>query len=199
MSSDSENDENVLNVNTVNTIILQDKINVIKEKISDVPKDEAISLDEETKFRFSCTVEDDKLRFKLSEIGALCPFIYENHLTLKDMREKNSAFEATDTLEEIKIHIDKLFKKGTNVWIEKDEENDNIINMNITIYVISGTDKITIQLMRKMTTEKDGVLMKLYDIQKKGNKIFKEMEAFLKKKGLNDALNKFNELKSSFD
>ena len=52
--------------------------------------------------------------------------------------------------------------------------------------------------MRKMTTEKDGVLMKLYDIQKKGNKIFKEMEAFLKKKGLNDALNKFNELKSSF-
>ena len=197
MSSDSEQEKDVLNINTINSINLQETIKVSSEKISDVPKEETISLDEETKFRFSCTVVEDKLRFRLSEIGALCPFIYENSLSLDEMRKKNTAFNATDTLDEVKKHIEKLFKGGDNVWIERDKDNSDIINMNIRILVISGPENIKIDLMKKMTTEKDDCLIQLYDIEKKGINIFKEIEEYLKKKGYNDALNKFMELKKA--
>ena len=199
MSSDSAQDKDVLNINTAISINLQETIKISSEKISDVPKEETISLDEETKFRFSCTVVEDKLRFRLSEIGALCPFIYENSLSLAEMRVENTAFNATDSLDEVKKHIEKLFKKGDNVCIkkEKDKDNNDIINMNIRIFVISGPENIKIDLMKKMTSEKDDCLIKLYDIEKKGNNIFKEMEEFLKKKGYNDALNKFMELKKA--
>ena len=112
MSSDSKQDkDDVLNINTGISVNVQDSIKVTSEKKCDVPEEDQISLNEETIFRFSCTVEDDKLlRFRLSEIGALCPFIYENSLSLEEMREENKAFNATDTLKEVKHHIDKIFK-----------------------------------------------------------------------------------------
>ena len=204
MSSNSEQDKDILNVNTGISVNVQDSIKVKSEKKCDVPEEDQISLDEETIFRFSCTVEDDKLlRFRLSEIGALCPFIYENSLSLEEMRKENTAFNATDTLKEVKHHIDKIFKlcklckEQKYVWLIPDEDDNDIIIMHIAIQVISLPQLIKIKLMKKMTTEKDDTLIKLYDIQKNGIKIFKEMEEFLKKKGQKEALEKFNELKKA--
>ena len=53
------------------------------------------------------------------------------------------------------------------------------------------------QYMIEQGVREDDILIKLYDIQKNGIKIFKEMEEFLKKKGQKEALKKFNELKKA--
>ena len=166
-------------------------IKVTYERISDVPEKEQIKIekDPDTVFRFSCEVDKEKLIVKLSEIGALCPFIYRAELTMDELREIHSAFVSCECLEEIKKHLDKLFEQKNIKLPEKDD--GKIIVLKVKIFVISQETEIEFKLRKLMTTEKDKVLEELYEIQKKGNKIFKDMEIYLKKKGMNDVLNKF--------
>ena len=69
------------------------QVRVVKEKLSEVEKDKQISLDEYTTFRFSTEIKDDLLIFRLSEIGVLCPFIYERALSLDHLIDKNQVFK----------------------------------------------------------------------------------------------------------
>lgn len=91
-------------------------------------------------------------------------------------------FKACDNIQEAKEHIDKLFElKQINLT---QEEKDHI-TFNITAYDISIEQKFKIDAMRKITSEKDESLMKLYEIEKKQLKLWKEIELFAEKFGSN--------------
>ena len=174
------------------------KVEVIQEKIKDVPKDEQIKLNDDTIYRFFCTVKNNCLFLKLYEIGAFAPYIYETLITLDKMREINIMFNACNTIDEVSDNINVLFKKG-NIKLSK--ENDNTISLNITAFLLSKVDTFKIELQRKITSEKDDTLNKLYEIQKKEIKLWKEMEKFLKGTGGkgNSILSKMNDIKKKYD
>jgi len=174
------------------------KVEVIQEKINNVPKEEQIKLNEDTIYRFFCTVQNNCLFFKLYEIGAFAPYIYETLITLDKMREINAMFYACNTIEEVRDHINILFKDGK---IKLSKENDNTITLNVTAMLLSKIDTFKIELQRKITSEKDDSLIKLYEIQKKEIKLWKEMEKILKEKGGkgNAILNKMFDIKKKYD
>ena len=180
-----------------NTIYLDEQEEVIVEykKKSETPKDSHISLNtdsNETTFRLTYVVKNEFLILKLEEIGALCPFIFKRALTYNDLENIHSSFRSCKDVDEIKGHINNLFK-GESIWLTK--EDDKSITLNMKIGYIAKFEEIQIKLYRLMTTEKDKILNELYYIQKKGNKIFKDLEIYLKQKGLNDALDEFYRLK----
>ena len=180
-----------------NTINLDEQEEVIVEykKKSETPKDSHISLNtdsNETTFRLTYVVKNEFLILKLEEIGALCPFIFKRALTYNDLENIHSSFRSCKDVDEIKGHINNLFK-GESIWLTK--EDDKSITLNMKIGYIAKFEEIQIKLYRLMTTEKDKILNELYYIQKKGNKIFKDLEIYLKQKGLNDALDEFYRLK----
>ena len=174
------------------------KIEVVQEKISDVPKDEQIKLNDDTIYRFFCSVNDNCLFLKLYEIGAFAPYIYEIYLSLDKMREINSMFNACDTIEEVRDNINILFKNGK---IKLSKENDNTITLNITALLLAKVETFKIELERKITSEKDDTLIKLYEIQKKEIKLWKEMEKLLKGKGGkgNSILSKMYDIQKKYD
>jgi len=180
-----------------NTINLDEQEEVLVEykKKSETPKDSQISLNtdsNETTFRLTYVVKNEFLILKLEEIGALCPFIFKRALTYNDLENIHSSFRSCKDVDEIKGHINNLFK-GESIWLTK--EDDKSITLNMKIGYIAKFEEIQIKLYRLMTTEKDKILNELYYIQKKGNKIFKDLEIYLKQKGLNDALDEFYRLK----
>ena len=181
-----------------NSLYPSAKVEVIQEKINDVPKDEQIKLNDDTIFRFFCTVKNNCLFLKLYEIGAFSPYIYETLITLDKMREINIMFNACNTIEEVRDNINALFKMGS---IKLSKENDNTINLNISALLLSKIDTFKIELERKITSEKDDTLNKLYEIQKKEIKLWKEMEKLLKGTGGkgNSILNIMNDIKKKSD
>ena len=97
------------NQTIVSSIMPLTQVKVVQEKISDVPENEQIKLNEDTIYRFSCKVDDTYLKFKLSEIGAFAPYIYEKNITLEGMKEIHRMFNSCENLEEVQNHINKLF------------------------------------------------------------------------------------------
>ena len=171
-----------------------EEVKVKKERISEVETDKQISLDNGDTFRFSLEIKNDLLIFKLSEIGVLCPFIYESALSLKQLTNKNPVFKQCKTLKDVEEHIQRLFKQSKICLLE----NNNEIILQINAYDISKEVVVRIELKKVMTTDKDEVLNELYDTQKKGIKLFKELENHLKQMGLNDALEEFNRIKKKY-
>ena len=171
-----------------------EEVKVKKERISEVETDKQISLDNGDTFRFSLEIKDDLLIFKLSEIGVLCPFIYERALSLEDLTNKNPVFKQCKTLKDVEEHIQRLFKQSKICLLEINNE----ITLQINAYDISKEGVVRIELKKVMTTDKDLVLNELYDTQKKGIKVFKELENQLKQMGLNDALEEFNRIKKKY-
>ena len=171
-----------------------EEVKVKKERISEVETDKQISLDNGDTFRFSLEIKDDLLIFKLSEIGVLCPFIYESALSLKQLTNKNPVFKQCKTLKDVEEHIQRLFKQSKICLLEINNE----ITLQINAYDISKEVVVRIELKKVMTTDKDEVLNELYDTQKKGIKLFKELENHLKQMGLNDALEEFNRIKKKY-
>ena len=189
MSEDSDAD-NEIQINE-GSAYPKNEIIVENKKISDVPKEEQIKLDDDTIFQFSCYIKNGYLHLKLNEIGVFCPFIYEKLLSLEQMKDYNSAFESCDNLDEVKIHIDNLFHNNLIKLLKKRD----IIALEVTLYKICVKEKFEIDLNKLMTTKKDETLIALYDDQKKDKKIFKELETYLRSKNLNDILKKFQEIK----
>ena len=72
-------------------------------------------------------------------------------------------FKALDTLEDVKQHIDKLFKNGK---IKLRQERKEEIFFDIKAYYISEEVEFSIKAEREMTDNKDNMLLKLYEIQK---------------------------------
>ena len=190
MSEDSDAD-NEIQINE-GSAYPKNEIIVENKKISDVPEEERIKLDDDTIFRFSCYIKNGYLHLKLSEIGVFCPFIYEKPLNLEKMKDINSAFESCNTLDDVKFHINNLFKNKMIKLVRKDDK----IKLEVTVLKISGPDKFEIELIRSMTSKKNETLIELYNIQKKDNKTFKEIETYLRSKNLNDILKKFQEIKN---
>ena len=184
-----------IRTNSIGTIHQDEEIEVRYRKISEVDKKNQISFkDEDTTFEFTCEVKNDLLVLKLEEIGTLCPFIYKNELSKDDMEKIHSIFKACENLGEIESHIEELFKNNS-IWLTKEEEDS--IGLNMKIMNIAKLEDIKIDLKRLMTTDKDNILNELYKIQKNGDKVFKNFENYLKKNGLNDALNEFNKMKKN--
>ena len=185
-------------MNLTTSVYPSEKVEVVQAKISDVPKDEQIKLNDDTIYRFFCTVKNNCLFLKLYEIGAFAPYIYEALITLDKMREINPMFKACDTLEEVSDNINILFKNGK---IKLSKENDKTITLNITALLIAKVETFKIDLQRKITSEKDDTLIKLYEIQKKEIKLWKEMEKLLKEKGGkgNSLLSKMYDIQKKYD
>ena len=174
------------------------QIEVIKS--SDIPKEKIIKLDDDTIFQFDCLIDDDEqyLSFKLSEIDAVAPYIYIKNIKLDEIKRVHKMFRACDDLTEVKNHIDYLFKNNKIKLSQK--KNDEII-FEIKAFYISYEDEFKIVAERRMVNNKDAMLLKLYDIQKKKIKMLKEIENYVKNNNVdkNKMLNKINEIKEECD
>jgi hypothetical protein len=191
----NDSDMNIsLNKLTISSINPNTQVIVKQEKIKDVPEGERIKLNDDTIFRFESSVKDDNLCLKLSEIGAFSPYIYEVELSLDDLINIHKMFKSCIDIEEAKTHIDKLFELKQ---IHLTQEEKDHITFNITAHDLSIEQKFKIDAIRKITTEKDESLMKLYEIEKKQLKLWKELELFAEKFGANkdSLINKIKSLK----
>ena len=151
--------------------------NVKDIKISKVPIEERISLDENTHFRFSCNVENEKVILLLEPIGEYAPFIYEKKLLWKDIKKIHPIFESClGDLNEVKNHFDTLFK-NKNIKLKK--EDDETIALEMIVGFISGDVKLSIKISRILTKYEDEALMKLYNIEKNEIKLLKEIEKWV--------------------
>ena len=170
------------------------QIEVIKS--SDIPKEKIIKLDDDTIFQFDCLIDDDEqyLSFKLSEIDAVAPYIYIKNIKLDEIKRVHKMFRACDDLTEVKNHIDYLFKNNKIKLSQK--KNDEII-FEIKAFYISYEDEFQITLERKMTDNKDAMLLKLYEIQKNKEKLIKDCLKYAKSGGdnINEIEKKIKEFK----
>ena len=185
------NDGNYFN----NTNTLNDtQIQVIKS--SQVEKGKQIRLNEETLFQFDCIIDDNQLILKLSELDALAPFIYIKEITLDEIRKCHKAFKSCKDLNEVKEHIDKLFK-NKRISLDQDKSDKTNVKIKFKIFYISYEDDFEIKVERKMTELKEQMLLKLYEIQKNQIKGLKEIENYLKKNGGygQEIIQKINEIK----
>ena len=173
-------------------------VEVKEEKISDVPVEERIKLDNDTIFRFSCSVEDENLKLKLSEIGSFAPYIYEKLITLDEMKQQYKMFRSCENLKEVKRHIDNLFRDKK---IELTKDKEDTITFNLTVYSISEVKKIQIEANRIMTTKKDDALLRLYHIEKDQIKLLKEIDKFCKNLGPNgnNIVEKINAIRQKYE
>ena len=159
----------------------------------DLEEKKLIQLDDDTTFEFKCKVEENNLKLILSEVSALAPFIYETKLTMDAIIKVNDIFKACDNLGKIKEHIDNLFNaKRIKLSSSKNKE---IIYCEFRAFNISGEEQFKIPTERKMTNEKEQMLLKLYSIQKEKLKILKDIEKYLKgNKNINkNGIRKYNE------
>jgi hypothetical protein len=178
----------------VQSFVQKDYI-VKQEKINDVPANERIKLDDDTIYRFSCTVNSGYLTLKLAEIGAFAPYIYEKVLTLEQIQKNYKMFRSCDNLEKVQYHILKLFE---NKKIRLKKEKEDYIKFILNVYMISDNLDIEIEAKRIMTTIKDDALLKLYEIEKRQLKLLKEIEMSAKKLGNNNFVEKINEIKKKY-
>ena len=155
-----------------------DILNIPSIISDDLEEKKLIQLDDDTTFEFKCKVEENNLKLILSEVSALAPFIYETKLTMDAIIKVNDIFKACDNLGKIKEHIDNLFNaKRIKLSSSKNKE---IIYCEFRAFNISGEEQFKIPTERKMTNEKEQMLLKLYSIQKEKLKILKDIEKYLK-------------------
>ena len=181
-------------INEVQSYVQKEYL-VKQEKINDVPENERIKLDDDTIYRFSCTVNSGYLTLKLAEIGAFAPYIYERVLTLEEIQKNYKMFRSCDDLEKVQYHILKLFNDKR---IKLKKEKEDYIKFILNVDMISINLDIEIEAKRIMTTIKDDALLKLYEIEKRQLKLLKEIEMSAKKLGNNNFIEKINELKKKY-
>ena len=167
-----------LSLSLVSSESSQNLINIIKS--SEVEEDKKIKLNDNTIYQFDCIVKDNCLSLILSEINILAPFVYQRDITLKELIDINKIFRACDDLNEVKIHIENLFKKKMIELSQDENEKDKII-FKIKANNISNVEKFEIIANRVMTEYKVPYLMKLYKIEKEQEKYIKEIESILEK------------------
>ena len=186
-----------ISINDAISAFVED-VEVKEEKISNVPVEERIKLDNDTIFRFSCSVEDENLKLKLSEIGSFAPYIYEKLISLDEMKQQYKMFRSCENLKEVKRHIDNLFRDKK---IELTKDKEDTITFNLTVYSISEVKKIQIEANRIMTTKKDDALLRLYHIEKDQIKLLKEIDKFCKNLGPNgnNIVEKINAIRQKYE
>ena len=100
-----------------------------------------------------------------------------NETQIKEIKSSDVDKEKQIILNEAKEHINRLF---INERIKLSQKKREEIIFNFKILYLSIEDKFEIVANREMTGEKDQMLLKLYDIQKKKLKILKEFEKYIK-------------------
>ena len=171
---------------------------IIMEKSSDY-KDQIIELkNKDTVFKFESNVEGEYLSIKLSEVDAVAPYFYIVYLTLDKMKEIHKMFRSCDDLEEVKIHIDKLFEEHK---IKLEQQKPEEIILNFKAFFISKEDDFQIFAERKIVDNKNSMLLKLYEIQKNKIKMLKEIEEFIKDNDFskNQILEKIKAIKEKYE
>ena len=166
INHDEQNNSNISEIE----IKIKNSENIDKKKL--------IKFGENTTFEFNCDVKGDHLTITLSEVDVLAPFVYTTDLTINDMIEAHRMFMSCDTLEIVKEHIVRLFEdRRVNLEQREDEE----ITLIFQGLYISYVDEFKITLERKMTENKDKMLMKLYSSLKEKNKILDDIKDYLEK------------------
>ena len=166
INPDEQNNSNISEIE----IKIKNSENIDKKKL--------IKFGENTTFEFNCDVKGDHLTITLSEVDVLAPFVYTTDLTINDMIEAHRMFMSCDTLEIVKEHIVKLFEdRRVNLEQREDEE----ITLIFQGLYISYVDEFKITLERKMTENKDKMLMKLYSSLKEKMKLLDDIKDYLEK------------------
>ena len=144
-----------------------------------LPEQKLIELNQDTIFDFKCEVHGESLKLILSEVSAVAPFIYEAILTLDGIiNNVSEMFKSCDNIEKVKEHIDNLFENKKIKLIPS--KNNKTIDLEFSAHNISKEEKFTIETVRKMTDNKEAMLLELYSIQKEKLKILKDIETYLK-------------------
>ena len=87
-------------------------------------------------------------------------------------------FKSCDSLKIVKEHIDRLFQDGK---VKIKQTADDEITLFFQGLYISYVREFKIVTERKMTENKDNMLMKLYSLDKKKKKILDDLQAYLKR------------------
>ena len=149
--------------------------------LSEVTDMDKISLDENTHFKFLCRVSNQNLFLILKPTGGLdeyAPFTYERRLSWEDIIKIHPMFKSCNKdLNKVKAHIDNLFNQK-RIKLKKNNDEETIL-MEITAHCISYEVNLKIPLNRVLTEDKDKSLKKLYEIEKKQIKLFKEIKKYI--------------------
>ena len=131
-------------------------------------------------------VESDKIHFKIVENKLYAPFTFEGSFSMEDFRERSSAFNSCDNLNEIIHHLNNLYKNKkialNNLGLETER------NLVFTIWDISeekDTEDFGITLL--MTEEKDKALEDLCHIQNSQLELLKKIKTLLEKNSANES------------
>ena len=136
-------------------------------------------------------VESDKIHFKIVENKLYAPFTFEGSFSMEDFRERSSAFNSCDNLNEIIHHLNNLYNKKKIALNNLGLENER--TLNFTIWDISEeteTGDFTITLL--MTEEKDKALEDLCLIQNSQLELLKKIKIILEKNESNESKFKKN-------
>ena len=102
---------------------------------------------------FNCDVQDDKLRMYLKEISTYNPYYYETLLTFEQIIEKSYAFKACETLEEVQIHLLRIFTQPYTIL--KSLDNDTKIQISFKLWVFTRPIEVNFILDRKVKVDED--------------------------------------------
>ena len=102
---------------------------------------------------FNCDVQDDKLRMYLKEISTYNPYYYEALLTFEQIIEKYAGFKACKSLEEVQMHLLKLFQQPYTIL--KSLDNDTKIQISFTLWEICLPVEVNFILDRKVKVDED--------------------------------------------
>ena len=102
---------------------------------------------------FNCDVQDDKLRMYLKEISTYNPYYYEALLTFEQIIEKSYAFKACETLEEVQMHLLRIFTQPYTIL--KSLDNDTKIQISFKLWVFTRPIEVNFILDRKVKVDED--------------------------------------------
>lgn len=137
------------------------------------------SLNKETKYKFECEIDGNKLSLRLIEIKSYSPYFFQEHYTLEDFQKNNAIFKSCSDLETVQNHLLKLFSLDTTklklIEDDKDEQKKYII-LNLLAFNISGQVEVNFKLNLEMVSTKDKSLFFLYKIQKEKNSLLEKIK-----------------------
>ena len=152
-------------------------------------KEEKVKLlkdSEDVEYILDFKEENDKIHFKIVENKLYAPFTFEGSFSMEDFRERHSAFNSCDDLNEIIHHLNNLYDKKKITLNNLGLDNERTLNFNIwDISKEEDTEDFAINLL--MTKEKDKALEDLCSIQNSQLELLKKIKILLEKNVSNES------------
>ena len=89
----------------------------------------------------------------LKGINAYNPYYYETLLTFEQIIEKSYAFKACETLEEVQMHLLRIFTQPYTIL--KSLDNDTKIQISFKLWVFTRPIEVNFILDRKVKVDED--------------------------------------------